>query len=131
MFSYAFEKHAIDETYDALLAGVPVIRPGATIRAIPGNFVCFRPSGLGQRQALHFFVRKGWRSVSIYCSHPTHPYRTVLYPFPMSASGRFVGRLFYTNRLTGTTVETLYCVEKVWWLHGLPRNIENGLVDPV
>jgi hypothetical protein len=123
MFTRAIEEIAIDETFAALRAGVHVLRPASDVREIFACFACISATELGEQY--HFFVEKGFHTVTIYCSKPSHSYRTVLYPSP-NPFGEFTGRLVYTNLLTGRTVETLYMVKKVWWLHGLPRNIENG-----
>jgi hypothetical protein len=111
--------------YDALLRDIHKIRPKAELVQREGRVSCIEqtPHGI----ITHFIVSMIFDGVKIYCAKPEHPYVTLIQPSSGPGSALFTGHLKYTNLLTGNVVKTAYAIERPWWLHGIPRNIEEGV----
>jgi len=79
--------------------------------------------------SLHYtFARSVERGTVVYrCYRPMHPSVSVLHPaISIDPVNLFAGRLFYTDNLTGKTVNTLYALPNAFHVDGLPRSIVNG-----
>ena len=111
--------------YDALLTDIHKIRPKAEVVHHKGHAFCIERTR--HEIVTHFVVSMIFDGVKIHCAKPEHPYVTLIRPSSGPGSAQFTGHLKYTNLLTGNVVKTAYAIERPWWLHGIPRNIEEAV----
>ena len=112
--------------YDALLADIHKIRPRAEVVHHKGHAFCIERT-TSTTLVTHFIISMLPDGVKIYCAKPAHLYVTLIQPSSGPGSAQFTGHLKYTNLLTGNVVKTAYAIERPWWLHGIPRNIEEAV----
>ena len=119
--------------FDALLKDIYVIRPNSELvhRQVSDRHQVLCIERKEDRTVLHFILSRSPTSVSLYCAKPQHPYVSVIWPSDSFSTARFAGRMRYVNKKTGNVVDTAYALDRAWWLHGLPRNIEHGLAKAV
>jgi hypothetical protein len=125
----AMRELAMHQLYLTLMSGVLDLRPAAAeLHCTRRSFFCIER--LADRTQIYFVVSRhpSQQTVTVYCTRPTHPYVVVVTPAALVRPTRFFGRLTFVNLRTGNKVATDFGIARAWYLHGLPRNIENGHV---